>query len=151
MEETKIKSSRNIIRGGAFILCVLFFTLPLVQCTQYRSLNASGWEIASGTGDLFGEDGADADPLAFLLLVVPVALLILAFTGKSFTVLRNISIVGIVVKITFMIVAHGRMGSERLFELTGFNWLVLAMYVGLCALSHYCEQNDVSTDSCDQQ
>jgi len=142
MEKTKIKNFRNIIRGCALILCVLFFTLPLIQCTQDRSLNASGWEIATGTGDLFGEAGEDAEPLVFLLLIIPVVLLLLAFASKSFAALRSIAIVGSLAKIAFMIVAHLRIGEDGLFELTGFNWLVLAMYVGLCAFSHYCEKND---------
>jgi hypothetical protein len=53
MEESKQKLYKNIIKGSAILLCLLFFTLPLVQCSQDSSINASGWEIASGTGDLF--------------------------------------------------------------------------------------------------
>ncbi len=31
---------------------IFFFVLPLIQCSQDDSINASGWEIATGSGDL---------------------------------------------------------------------------------------------------
>ena len=136
MEKTKSSTYKNIMKGGALVLCVLFFTLPLVQCTQDRSLTASGWEIATGTGDLYSA-GDSGDLIVFLLLIVPGTLLILAFMGKPFNVLRNVSIAGVVAKIAFMIVAHARISSDGILELTGFNWLVLILYIGLCVLAHY--------------
>ena len=142
MEETKKKKFKYIIQGAAIVLCIFFFTLPLVQCSQDNSLTASGLEIATGTGDLFSESDSGYH-LAFLLLIVPVILIIAAFTGKSFAVLRNISITGLGAEIVFLIYAYAQMNSgdrKGVFEFTSFNWLVLAIYIGLYAFSHHCEK-----------
>ena len=139
MEETKKKNFKNIIKGAGIILIICFFTLPLVQCTQDRSLTASGWEIATGTGDLYTEH-ADGDPFAFLLVIFPAMLLILAFINKPFSTLRNVSVGGVTFKIIFIGVAHSRLNSgefQGMLELTAFNWLVLAIYIGLCVLAQY--------------
>jgi len=142
MEETKKRNFKNVIKGAGIILIICFFTLPLVQCTQDRSLTASGWEIATGTGDLYTDD-ADGDPLAFLLVVFPAVLLILAFKNKPFSTLRNVSVGGAAFKIIFIGVAHSRINSgdaQGLFELTAFNWIVLAIYIGLCIFTQYCKK-----------
>ena len=139
MDESKLKLFKNVIKGCALLLCVLFFALPLVQCSQDSSVTASCWEIATGTGDLFGEDDSGY-PLAFLLLVIPISLLILAFINKSFGVLRNVSIVGLLAEIIFLIYANSLLNSGEYrgaFELTGYNWLVAILYTGLCVFSHY--------------
>jgi len=136
MEEAK-RNLRHVVKGGALVLCILFFTLPLVQCTQDRSLNASGWEIASATGDLFYADGG-GHPLLFALIIVPAVLLILAFTKTPFIVLRTVAVLGLLVKAIVMIVAHVRLREEGLLELTAFNWFVLVIYMGLCIFTHYC-------------
>jgi len=137
--EAKIKMFRNVIRGCALILGVMFFVMPLIQCAQNNSLNASGWEIATSTGDLFSESDEPGNPLAFVLLVAPIALLIVTFASKSFAMSRNVSIAGLLIKIAFMVVATIQMRElDGLFELTGFNWLVLVLYAGLGAFSHYC-------------
>jgi len=139
MEETKRKNFKNVIKGAGIILIICFFTLPLVQCTQDRSLTASGWEIATGTGDLYTEY-ADGDPLAFLLVIFPALLLILAFLNKSFGTLRNVSAGGAVFKIIFIIVAHSRLNSgdfRGMLELTAFNGFVLVIYIGLCIFAQY--------------
>ena len=47
MDESKRKNIRHIVKGIALILCVLFFTMPLVKCSQDSSLTASGWEIST--------------------------------------------------------------------------------------------------------
>ena len=83
-EEKHNKNYKNIIGLCALILCVLFFTMPLVQCSQGNSKNASGWEIAIGTGDLFSQ-GDKGYPAAFILLLIPIVLLIMAFIKKSFS------------------------------------------------------------------
>ena len=131
---------KNIIKGGALLLCILFFTLPLVQCSQDSSLTASGWEIATGTGDLF-DKGDNGYPFAFLLVIIPISLLILAVTNKSFGVLRNVSITGLLAEIIFLVYANSLLNSgeyKGAFKLTGFNWLIVIIYAGLIAFTHYC-------------
>jgi hypothetical protein len=121
-----------------------------VQCTQDSSKTATGIEIATGTGDLFGKND-NGYPIAFLLIIIPVTLLILAFTNKSFAILRNISIAGLLAKITFLIYSNWLLNSgnyKGAFELTGFNWLVLTIYIGLCVFTFYCVKelpNSIST------
>jgi len=116
---------------------IVFFTLPLVQCTQDRSINASGWELATGTGNVFGQNDSGY-PYVFALIIAPVILLILAFAGTSFGTLRNASIVGLLVKIIVLIVGSIQLHNEDLFELTPFVWLVVVIYIGLCIFSHCC-------------
>jgi len=148
MEESKQKLYKNIIKGSAILLCVLFFTLPLVQCSQDSSLTASGWEIATGTGDLFGEKDSGY-PLAFLLLIIPAILLILAFTNKSLKLLRNTSIAGLLAEIIFLIYANSLLNSSKYkgaFKLTGANWLVSIIYIALCALTFYCAKENSSVE-----
>jgi hypothetical protein len=131
---------KNIVKVSALLLCVLFFTLPLVQCSQDSSLTASCWEIATGTGDLFSRNNSGY-PLAFLLIIIPVALLIMAFIGMSFAVLRNISIAGLLAEVIFLLYANSLLNSGEYggaFELTGFNWLILFIYIGLCGFTFYC-------------
>jgi len=140
---------KNLIRVGALLLCVLFFTLPLVKCSQDSSYTASGWEITTGTGKLFDEDDKGY-PLAILLIIIPAVLLIATFLNKSFSVLRNISIAGLLVKIVFLIYASILLSSGEMkgdFELTGFNWLVLGIYIGLCAITIYCLKSESSTSN----
>jgi RNA polymerase subunit RPABC4/transcription elongation factor Spt4 len=124
--------------------------MPLVQCSQDSSKTASGWEIATGTGDLFGEK--DKGYLfAFLLIVIPIILLITAFVSSSFVMLRNISIAGLLTKIIFLIYAHSLLNSgeyKGAFELTGFNWLVLSIYIGLCVLAFYCTKSESEVKKC---
>jgi len=150
MEKDKLNGGlfmKNLIRVGALLLCILFFTLPLVQCSQDSSYNASGWEISTGTGKLFSEKNKGY-PLVFLLLIIPVILLIASLgiiKNYSFTELRNISIVGLLAKIVFLIYANSLLKSgeyKGAFELTGFNYLVLGIYIGLCAIAFYCVKNE---------
>jgi RNA polymerase subunit RPABC4/transcription elongation factor Spt4 len=135
---------KNLIRVGALLLCVFFFSLPLVQCSQDSSYSASGWEISTGTGKLFDKND-NGYPLAFLLIIIPVILLIVSFTSDSFAILRNVSIAGVLAEVIFLIYANSLLNSgERkgAFELTGFNWLVLGIYIGICAIAFYCAKNE---------
>jgi len=140
--------ARNIIKGCAIILCILFFTCPLVQCSQDSSINASGLEIATGTGKLFSK-GDSGNPVVFVLIIIPVVLLILAFKNKSFAVLSYVSIAGLVAKIIFTTYVFVLLNSDKYkgaFELTVFNWLILALYIGLCVFVHHCK-NHIEEDS----
>ena len=145
MEKINKKHLKIIFQVGALLLCVLFFTLPLVQCSQASSYNASGWEIAIGEGKLFSESENKGYPIVFLLIIIPVVLLIASFISNSFAMLRNISIAGLLVKIVFIIYANLLLNSDDYkggFGLTGFNWLVLGIYIGLCAIAFYCVKNE---------
>jgi RNA polymerase subunit RPABC4/transcription elongation factor Spt4 len=150
-EEKKVKSFRYGIMGFALLLCIFFFTLPLVQCSRNTSLTATGIEIATGTGDLFGRDDSGF-PLAFILVFIPVTLLILTFTNKSFAALNFVSIAGLAAKIIFMIFAfilisdeYGEYGGS--FKLTGSNWFILFIYIGLCVTTFYCKKTFLTTKS----
>jgi hypothetical protein len=139
----EIKIFRNIIMGSAVVLCIFFFTLPLVQCSQDSSLTASGWEIATGTGKLYGEADESGNPLVFSLLIIPAILLTLTLMNKPFVVLRNVSIAGLAAKIIFLIGTYMQLNSEDYkgaLVLTAFNWLILAAYIGLCVFTHYCKK-----------
>jgi hypothetical protein len=143
-----VKIGRWIVKGVGILLCLLFFTMPLIECSSNSSLNATGWEIATGTGDVYSKLSKDDDkkkkggnPLVFILIIIPVILLITAFKKASFTALRNISIAGLVAKIIFMIVTHIELRSDEVggtFVLTSYNWFVIAIYVGLVCFTQYC-------------
>jgi len=129
-DEAKKGIFRRIIEGCALLLCVLFFVCPLVKCSG-GNVAYSGWEMAAGSGVVKGE------PFVFVLIIIPIALLILALIGKSFIFLRNVSIVGLVAKIGFLIVAY--MNIKKIgFELTGANWFILGIYIGLVCFTQYC-------------
>ena len=146
MDEAKMKLYKDVIKGTALLLFLSFFFLPLVQCSQDSSLTASGWEIAIGTGlgNLYAEaSGESGNSLAFALIVIPFVLLVFALANEPFAVLRNTSVVGLLIKVAFIIAAYVQMNSEDYrgyFTLTMFNWLVLAIYVGICVLTNYCRK-----------
>jgi len=136
---------RYIFKAGALLLCILFFTLPLVQCTVSSDINATGLEIAVGSGVLMenvsNEEGAN--PFVFALLLIPLVMLVLSFLKKSFAVLRNISIAGLIAKIVFMISSTIKFNSsdyESMVKLTVYNWFVVFIYVGLIILAAYCHK-----------
>ena len=136
-------NKKTIITIGGLLLCVLFFTAPLVQCSQQSSLSATGLEIAVGTGELMSE--ADKSyPIVFVLLIMPIILVIAAFADKSFATLRMVSIAGLVAQIIFMIAAYAMLNSDDYdgaFVLTSLNWLIAAIYIGLIGFAQYCNTN----------
>jgi uncharacterized protein (TIGR02145 family) len=145
--ETKKRNFRRIIEGCALALCVLFFVCPLVKCSQDSSLTASGWEIATGTGDLYDKKSGDGNPLVFALVIFPAVLLILAFMDKPFIVLRNVSIVGLAAKIVFLIAVYAKINSgdsKHVFELAGGNWLIVFIYICLVGITKHCAEQDNS-------
>jgi len=143
LNETKKRNFKRIIKGCAILLCVLFFVCPLVKCSGANA-TASGWEIATGTGDLYGKKGGDGEPFVFALIILPVVLLILALADKPFIVLRNVSIAGLAAEIIFLIAAYAKINSndyKGAFELTGGNWFILCIYIGLVWFTQYCVNN----------
>lgn len=131
---------KMIVKIVGLVLCVLFFTLPVVQCSQDSSVNATTWQIATKTGGLM-ENSDKGFPVAFILLLVPIVLLIMAFIGKSFAVLRIISIIGLIAKCAFIVVANILLKSgetEGAFILTPYVWLIIVIYAGLIGFTQYC-------------
>jgi RNA polymerase subunit RPABC4/transcription elongation factor Spt4 len=131
---------RTIVKIGGVLLGVLFFVLPLVQCSRDSNVNATGLEIATKSGELM-DNVNTGYPVVFILLALPVILVITAFTKKPFTTLRNISIGGLIAQIAFMIAAYAMHNSGDLkgyFVLTHYNWLLIAIYAGLIVLVHSC-------------
>ena len=131
---------RLIIKICAAVLCVMFF-LPLVRCTYYDNISASGWNIATGTGELM-TDAETMNPLAFVLLIIPIGLFFVSHTEKPFTVLRNVSAGGLAAIIVFMIWVKNASGGGdydygKYLEFTGFTWIILMMYIGLISFAHY--------------
>lgn len=145
-DEAKSKTAKNVVKGCALGLCVLFFILPLVQCSHYTELTASGWEIATGTGDMYEMSRASANPLVFALVIMPAILAVLAFANKPFSILRNASLGGLATKFLFIMGAYIMLNTDDYkgyFSLTGFNLLVLAIYIGLCVFTHnYIKYDD---------
>jgi hypothetical protein len=196
-------TKKALIGVAAFILCIFFFMLPLIQYTQDSSIAPTGWkiassksipvssginesntvieieqgdealEISSGTDELVtaieieqGDEVLDVSSdineldttsnenipikndinfLVFALLIVPIVVIILTFTKVSFTVLRNVYLIGITVKIAFIIVVYARYGDY--FIPTIFSWIILAIYIGLSAFSHYGSRNGARVKS----
>ena len=131
---------RMVFKIGGLVLCVLFFTMPLVQCSQDSSLNATGYEIATGTGDLF-ENPNDGHPFVVLLFVIPLSLTVIAFANFSFASLRNLSIGGLVINLFFLINAQSEISTgdyKGTFVLSPYNWLIVVMFVGLIGFAQYC-------------
>lgn len=135
MEESKQKLFKNLVKGAALLLCALFFILPLVQGTR-NGLTASGFQIATGTGTLFETYRDSAYSVAFLLLIAPIILLILAFIKTSFNVLGIVSIIGLIINIIFIVVVDVEMRGSS--SLTVFSWFVIVLYIGLCVFTFYC-------------
>jgi len=129
-----------IVAGCAFVLCVFFF-VPLMEASIWgRHVTISGWNIAASTGPL---EGRGASPLVLALIIIPAILLILAFTKSSFIVLRNVSIVGLIAKIIFLIWMHQ---EDNGAYLTGINWLIMLVYAGLAGFMQYCLREEETTE-----
>jgi len=146
MDEAKRKTFRHVVKGWAILLCVLFFVCPLIKCAEIGSVTATGWEISTGTGTLFNESKSESGyPLAFVLVIIPAAVFVLAFTNKSFIVLRNTSIIGLVAKCVFLIIVYAKLSSGDLkgaLVLTEGNWFIVFLYAGLIGFTHWCVKQE---------
>jgi len=131
---------RMVVKIVGVVLCIFFFVLPVVQCSQNSSINATTWQIASKTGDLMKE--ADKGyPTAFILLLIPIVLVVMAFLTDSFAVLSIISIIGLAAKCVFIVVANIILksdGYDGAFVLTPYVWLIIVIYAGLIGFTQYC-------------
>jgi len=134
---------KMVVKIVGLLLCILFFVLPVVQCSQDNSINATSYQIATKTGNLMRE--ADSGyPIVFIFLLIPIILIVVAFI-KSFAVLRIISIIGLVAKSGFIIAANIMLRSSDMdgaFVLTPYVWLIIIIYAGLVGFTHYCIMNN---------
>jgi hypothetical protein len=125
-------------------------TMPIkvVQVTDITlnsSRAATGWKMATGLMD--GKtpeekaeglaDGVNIKPnfLVFVLLLIPLMFIGMVFTKFSFTFLRNISIIGPLAAVLFIIMTDKQ---YVFFTPTIFSWIVLILYLGLFAFMQYC-------------
>jgi len=101
-------------------------------------MDATGWQIATGTGSMMGEMER-VNPLAFALLIIPGVLLTLALLKKPYKVLRTIAIVGVATKIVFVAwVVLDEYFQDGPLEFTEFTWLILFIYAGLIGFIQHC-------------
>jgi len=130
---------KMIVKIVGLVLCILFFVLPVVQCSQDSSLNATSFQIATKTGNLMS-NADNGFPVVFGLLLIPIILIVVAFI-KSFAAIKIVSIVGLVAKSAFIIVANIMLRSgdfDGAFILTPYVWLIILIYAGLIGFSQYC-------------
>jgi hypothetical protein len=130
---------KMFVKIVGLVLCILFFTLPVVQCSQDSSLNSTSFQISTKTGKLM-ENADNGFPIVFILLLIPILLIVMAFI-KSFTVLRIISIIGLIAQSAFIVGANLMLKSgdlEGAFVLTPYVWLIILLYAGLIGFSQYC-------------
>jgi hypothetical protein len=83
-------------------------------------------------------------------LLLPAILGIVGFANKSFTMLRNVSIGGLVAQIGFMIGAYAILNSgdyDGVFVLTAFNWLIIVIYIGLIGFIQYSIKQENGSSS----
>jgi len=132
METSKLDLLKIIVGVCAIVMCILFFAAPVVSSGLggLFSGNSGGYTAFNfGTGS----NNAQTFPVAFLLLIFPAILAILAFMKQSFKALCAGSIVCLVGQIIFVSVASNLVSWGE--ELTGINWVILAIYIGLCIIT----------------
>ena len=135
IKESKLNVYKNIIGICAIVLCVLFFVMPLVgNYSWFSNSSATGWDFVVGKGDFY------RNPIIILLLIFPGILAFLAITKKSFLVLIYTSILCLISKIIYLFIANNLLNSHS-GELTGNNWVILFIYLGICIFSIYCSKN----------
>ncbi|GHU61865.1 hypothetical protein FACS189445_4300 [Spirochaetia bacterium] len=135
MEESKTNFYKNVIGVGGLLMCLLFFSVPLVT---FRSVSATGWNFVAG-----GSRGMITFPAIIFLLIGPAFLSILAFLRKSFKILSVVSAICLVLEIAYFIVASSMLSSWQYGgEITGGNWFILLLYIGLCGLSFFGIKNE---------
>ncbi|MCL2572079.1 MAG: hypothetical protein FWE11_06715 [Defluviitaleaceae bacterium] len=116
---------------------LLFFFMPwvFVNCT---GVYISGYDFAVGRRAVEGEPY----PIVFGLVLVPVVIIILGFTKKSFAWLRNIAILGLVCLLAFMFMFLNTMENRGLGNYVEFTWFfygMVAMYSVAIGFSLYSQ------------
>ena len=145
MSLDKTKIPRLLFKCGALALCLFFFTMPLIAIPQRmvwwygeRPGSVSAWLIAIPAG------GSESVFLVFIMLIIPIVISLMALGDAYFETLRTASVVGLVAKIIFMLWMRFWDDDAReafrygYVEFTPHIWIVLATYIGLVVLAHYC-------------
>jgi len=115
-------------------LLISFFVFPIIHRAARIRINATGWELAMGSGGIFEEASYGGYPITLMLLIAPSILLVLALMKKSAKALTSVAIAGLLVKLGFIGLALIRLRTEEfseIYALTLFNWIALAIFVGL--------------------
>ena len=141
-ETGKQKQTTMIIRVCAIILVVFFFVLPLVRCTYEPDLTVTGWNMASGTGEVYElfSNHIRAVPVLFVFLIIPLAMTIVTFLSirplvKYYLIQTVLATAGILAKLYFIMEMNDRIRRAVGIESTGFHWLILLVYVGVAVLA----------------
>ena len=141
-ETSKQKQTTLIIRVCAIILVVFFFVLPLVRCTYEPELTVTGWNMASGTGEVYEifSNHLRVVPALFIFLIIPLALAIVTFLSirplvKYYLIQTVLATAGVLAKLYFIMEMSGRIRRAVGVESTGFHWLILLIYVGVAVLA----------------
>ncbi|MCL2224426.1 MAG: zinc-ribbon domain-containing protein [Defluviitaleaceae bacterium] len=138
-ENGKNDTHRQIFQFAAVALVICFFILPLASCTATNNLTATGWQIATGTGEMMSMSQDGGNTSAFILLGVSLAVAWGAFKPEKYKELRSYLIYGVVANVTFAVsVLHQSSNRGQPIELTPFFWMQLVAYVGLAVFAHHC-------------
>lgn len=154
-------SVRVMVIICAALLCVAFFAAPLVsmsgQTGGFMGVNLlafgfsiTGYQFATGLHEMSVQFAGmnvpatapdDAMPIMFILLVMPLCLLIMSFMPKPFTWLLALSVLGLLVKIGFIVLMNMALAPLRMMGLlgisiglTGFTWGIVAGYIVMIVL-----------------
>jgi len=131
---SKVQFFRFIILGCAIVLCLLFFTLPILRPYPGGNLLVTSLQLASGS-----VRGVFSTPLIFLALIFPVILGVLAFLKKSFAILRNFSIIYLIAQGIYLLVADSIIRSSNYTgQLLGNNWIIIILIAIVVIISAYC-------------
>ena len=86
--------------------------------------------------------GNYANILVFLFLIIPIVYIVLLFSNISFLKLLIVPVIGLLLKITFIIIVYMQYGVY--FIPTIFSWIILVIYMGLCTFAIYCYRAEKS-------
>jgi hypothetical protein len=118
---------KGLVIIGAIVLIILFFSPWATAQTKEGTEYFSAFRIATDN-EMITAEGR----LAFIFLIIPVILLVLALMEKSYLVLRNVSIAG-AASVLIWIVGFGNTFSSIEFSA----WLTLILYVGLTIFTQF--------------
>jgi hypothetical protein len=145
MENSRGNLYKTIIGVCALVMCVLFFVVPLIDAGR---TTLTGWDFVVGKGRGFVQF-----PAIILLLIGPAILSVLAFIKKPYKLLSIVSSICLAFEIIYLVIASSMLSSWQYFGgITGGNWFILLVYIGLCGMSFYGikseKQNHEPTKKC---
>ena len=133
---------KNVLRLLA-ICCMIFFFCPafLVSCSGH-SISITASDLAIGR-TYYGEQIFEGHPVAFIAILVPIAILVLLFI-KKFSEIKNAAIIAVASAVDMIVWISFRAGIKKAseenyfeFETTGWyilNILVLLLIIGITVL-----------------